>query len=60
MACWTMRTGTRWLCRILSLIGQWLALWEIGRQMQTWVRCPDGWHVVAAHVSVIDDPGGAD
>ena len=32
---------------------------KIGRQMQTWVRCPDGWHVVAAHVSVIDDPGGS-
>jgi len=28
---------------------------KIGRQMQTWVRFPDGWHVVAAHVSVIDD-----
>jgi hypothetical protein len=27
---------------------------KIGRQMQTWVRFPDGWHVVAAHVSVID------
>jgi len=26
-----------------------------GRQMQTWVRFPDGWHVVAAHVSVIDE-----
>lgn len=25
----------------------------IGRQMQTWVRMDDGWHVVAAHVSVI-------
>jgi hypothetical protein len=23
--------------------------------MQTWVRFPDGWHVVAAHVSVIDE-----
>jgi Protein of unknown function (DUF3225) len=32
---------------------------KVGRQMQTWVRFPDGWHVVAAHVSVIDDPGGA-
>jgi hypothetical protein len=32
---------------------------KVGRQMQTWVRCPDGWHVVAAHVSVIDDPGGS-
>jgi hypothetical protein len=33
---------------------------KIGRQMQTWVRCPDGWHVVAAHVSVIDAPGAGD
>jgi hypothetical protein len=24
--------------------------------MQTWVRCPEGWRVVAAHVSVIDEP----
>ena len=32
---------------------------KVGRQMQTWVRCPDGWHVVAAHVSMIDDPSGA-
>jgi hypothetical protein len=29
---------------------------KVGRQMQTWVRFADGWHVVAAHVSVIDDP----
>jgi len=29
---------------------------KVGRQMQTWVRFPDGWHVVAAHVSVIDPP----
>jgi hypothetical protein len=27
---------------------------KIGRQMQTWVRFPDGWHVVAAHVSMIN------
>ena len=27
-----------------------------GRQMQTWVRFDDGWHVVAAHVSFIDKP----
>ena len=27
---------------------------KVGRQMQTWVRFPDGWHVVAAHVSVVD------
>jgi len=29
---------------------------KIGRQMQTWVRFPEGWHVVAAHVSFIDEP----
>ena len=29
---------------------------RVGRQMQTWVRMPDGWKVVAAHVSVIGDP----
>lgn len=30
---------------------------KIGRQMQTWVRFPEGWRVVAAHVSVIEgDP----
>jgi hypothetical protein len=28
---------------------------KIGRQMQTWVRFADGWRVVAAHVSMIDD-----
>jgi hypothetical protein len=26
----------------------------VGRQMQTWARFPEGWRVVAAHVSVID------
>ena len=29
---------------------------KIGRQMQTWVRVAGGWRIVAAHVSVIDDP----
>lgn len=29
---------------------------KVGRQMQTWVRFPEGWRVVAAHVSVIPDP----
>jgi hypothetical protein len=28
---------------------------KVGRQMQTWVRLPGGWRVVAAHVSVIDE-----
>lgn len=27
---------------------------KVGRQSQTWVRFPEGWKVVAAHVSVID------
>jgi len=31
---------------------------KIGRQMQTWVRLPEGWRVVAAHVSMIDPPPG--
>jgi hypothetical protein len=29
---------------------------RIGRQMQTWVRFPEGWRIVAAHVSIIDEP----
>ncbi len=29
---------------------------SVGRQMQTWMRMPDGWRVVAAHVSVIPEP----
>ena len=29
---------------------------KLGRQMQTWVRMPDGWRIVAAHVSLIDKP----
>src|ERR1041385_1719097 len=28
---------------------------KVGRQQQSWVRFPDGWHVVAAHVSLIDE-----
>jgi ketosteroid isomerase-like protein len=29
---------------------------KVGRQMQTWIRFADGWRVVAAHVSMIDEP----
>ena len=29
---------------------------KIGQQMQTWVKFPEGWRVVAAHVSLIDKP----
>ena len=29
---------------------------RVGRQMQTWVRFAQGWKIVAAHVSVIDEP----
>jgi len=32
---------------------------KVGRQMQTWARFPEGWHIVAAHVSVIDEPAPA-
>jgi hypothetical protein len=31
---------------------------KVGRQTQTWVRFDDGWHIVAGHVSVIDEPRG--
>jgi hypothetical protein len=30
---------------------------KVGRQMQTWVRFPEGWRIVAAHVSLIDQAG---
>jgi hypothetical protein len=29
---------------------------KVGRQMQTWVRFPQGWRIVAAHVSLIEEP----
>jgi hypothetical protein len=29
---------------------------KVGRQMQTWVRFAEGWRIVAASVSLIDDP----
>ena len=32
---------------------------KVGRQMQTWVRFADGWKIVAAHVSIIAEPGPA-
>jgi hypothetical protein len=32
------------------------AMGKIGRQMQSWVRFPEGWRIVAAHVSLIDTP----
>jgi hypothetical protein len=29
---------------------------KVGRQSQVWLRTPEGWRVVAAHVSVIVEP----
>lgn len=29
---------------------------RVGRQMQSWVRMPEGWRIAAAHVSIIDEP----
>ena len=29
---------------------------KVGRQMQSWVRMPEGWRIAAAHVSIIDEP----
>ena len=28
---------------------------KIGRQQQSWARLPEGWRIVAAHVSLIDE-----
>ena len=33
---------------------------KVGRQMQTWVRFAEGWRIVAAHVSIIDEPKAAE
>ena len=30
---------------------------QVGRQMQTWARLPQGWRIVAAHVSSIAETG---
>ncbi|MGE0748207.1 MAG: oxalurate catabolism protein HpxZ [Rhodospirillales bacterium] len=30
---------------------------RIGRQMQTWARMPEGWRIVAAHVSFMQPEG---
>jgi hypothetical protein len=32
---------------------------KVGRQMQTWIRFPEGWRIVAAHVSIIDESQGS-
>src|SRR5690242_3522876 len=31
---------------------------KVGRQMQTWIRFPEGWRIVAAHVSIVDEAKG--
>ena len=47
--------GIAWtLFRRESLVG------KIGRQSQVWLRTPDGWRVIAAHVSIIADPSQRD
>jgi hypothetical protein len=30
---------------------------RLGRQSQTWIKFKDGWRIVAAHVSLMDEPG---
>lgn len=39
-----------------TLFNRTTSLGKVGRQMQSWVKFPDGWKVVAAHVSMIDEP----
>ena len=43
----------------MTLFARASAAGKIGRQSQTWVRTPAGWRVVAAHVSLINDPAAA-
>ena len=31
----------------------------LGRQSQTWVRLPEGWRVVSAHISLSEDSAGS-
>ena len=31
---------------------------KTGRQSHTWLRTPDGWRIVAAHVSLLEQPKG--
>jgi hypothetical protein len=38
-----------------TLYGRPSAPGRIGRQMQTWARFPDGWKIVAAHVSLMEE-----
>jgi hypothetical protein len=52
-------TYGRYLAIAATLFRRANAPGRIGRQMQTWVRFPQGWKIVAAHVSVIDEPKSA-
>lgn len=42
-------------CAVANITFTRAGISRIGRQSQTWVRFADGWHVVAAHVSWMDD-----
>lgn len=33
---------------------------QVGRQSQTWIRMPDGWRIVSAHVSLPPVPGSTE
>ena len=41
---------------VITTYGRDTAPGRVGRQMQTWIRFAEGWRIVAAHVSVIDEP----
>ena len=40
----------------LTLFHRSATLGKLRRQMQTWMRFPEGWQIVAAHVSLIHEP----
>ena len=52
----TITTYGRDFAVVATLFHRDAAPGKVGRQMQSWVRFPEGWRVVAAHVSIIADP----
>ncbi len=55
-SCTVITTFGRDFATASTLFHRETAQGKVGRQMQTWARTPDGWRVVAAHVSLIGVP----
>lgn len=55
----TITTYGKDFATALTLFHRHSAPGKVGRQMQSWVRFPEGWRVVAAHVSIIPETAQA-